>query len=139
MTLHYLLDTNIISEPVRPVPNANVMTKLIEAKSTVAIASIVWHEVLLGCYRMPDSKRRSAIEAYLQEEVKVKLPILPYTQEAAEWFAKERARLIPIGLTPSYADGQIAAIAKVNNLILVTRNVADYANFQDLAIENWFS
>lgn len=88
---------------------------------------------------MPDSKRRSAIEAYLQEEVKVKLPILPYTQEAAEWFAKEGARLIQIGLTPSYADGQIAAIAKVNNLILVTRNVADYANFQDLAIENWFS
>ena len=87
MTLHYLLDTNIISEPVRPVPNANVMTKLIEAKSTVAIASIVWQEVLLGCYRMPDSKRRSAIEAYLQEEVKVKFPILPYTQEAAEWFA----------------------------------------------------
>jgi hypothetical protein len=36
---------------------------------------------------MPDSKRRSAIEGYLQEEVKVKLPILPYTQEAAEWFA----------------------------------------------------
>ena len=139
MTLRYLLDTNIISEPVRPLPNANVMTKLIEAKSTVAIASIVWHEVLLGCYRMADSKRRRAIEAYLQEEVKVKLPILPYTQEAAEWFAKERARLIPLGLTPSYADGQIAAIAKVNNLILVTRNVADYANFQDLAIENWFS
>jgi len=139
MTLRYLLDTNIISEPIRPLPNANVMTQLIEAKSTVAIASIVWQEVLLGCYRMPDSKRRLAIEAYLQEEVKVKLPILPYTQEAAEWFAKERSRLIPIGLTPSYADGQIAAIAKVNNLILVTRNVADYANFQDLAIENWFS
>ncbi|MBD1812890.1 type II toxin-antitoxin system VapC family toxin [Microcoleus vaginatus DQ-U2] len=139
MTLRYLLDTNIISEPLRPLPNANVMTQLMEAKSTVAIASIVWQEVLLGCYRMPDSKRRRAIEAYLQEEVKVKLPILPYAQEAAEWFAKERARLIPIGLTPSYADGQIAAIAKVNNLILVTRNVADYANFQDLAIENWFS
>ena len=139
MTLRYLLDTNIISEPVRPLPNANVMAKLIEAKSTVAIASIVWQEVLLGCYRMSDSKRRRAIEAYLQEEVKLKLPILPYTQEAAEWFAKERARLIPIGLTPSYADGQIAAIAKVNNLILVTRNVADYANFQDLPIENWFS
>lgn len=139
MTLRYLLDTNIISEPVRPIPNANVMTKLIEAKSTVAIASVVWHEILLGCYRMPDSKRRRASEAYLEEEVKVKLPILPYTQEAAEWFARERARLIAIGQTPSYADGQIAAIAKVNNLILVTRNVADYANFQDLPIENWFS
>ncbi|MEG3936198.1 MULTISPECIES: hypothetical protein [unclassified Microcoleus] len=62
------------------------MAKLIEAKSTVAIASNVWHEVLLGCYRMPDSMRR-AIEAYLQEEVKRKLPILPYTKEVAEWFA----------------------------------------------------
>ncbi len=70
MTLRYLLDTNIISEPIRPLPNANVMTQLMEAKSTVAIASIVWQEVLLGCYRMPDSKRRRAIEAYLQEEVK---------------------------------------------------------------------
>lgn len=87
---------------------------------------------------MPDSNRRRAIEAYLQEEVKAKLPILPYTQEAAEWFAQERARLFSIGLTPSYVDGQIAAIAKVNNLILVTRNVSDYANFQDLPIENWF-
>jgi tRNA(fMet)-specific endonuclease VapC len=113
MTLRYLLDTNIISEPVRPLPNANVMTRLVEAKSTVAIASIVWHQV--------------------------KLPILPYTQEAAEWFAGERARLMVLGLTPSYVDGQIAAIAKVNNLILVTRNVADYANFQDLPIENWFA
>jgi tRNA(fMet)-specific endonuclease VapC len=139
MTLRYLLDTNIISEPVRPLPNANVMTRLVESKSTVAIASIVWHEVLLGCYRMPESNRRRAIEAYLQEEVKVKLPILPYTQEAAEWFAGERARLMVLGLTPSYVDGQIAAISKVNNLILVTRNVADYANFQDLQIENWFS
>jgi tRNA(fMet)-specific endonuclease VapC len=51
---------------------------------------------------MPDSKRRRAIEAYLQAEVKIKLPILPYTQEAAEWFAQERARLIPIGLIPIF-------------------------------------
>ncbi|MDY6783602.1 MAG: PIN domain-containing protein [Cyanobacteriota bacterium] len=100
MTLRYLLDTNIISEPLRPLPNANVIARLVEAKSTVAIASIVWHEVLLGCYRMPESNRRRAIAAYLQEEVKVKLPILPYTQEAAEWFAIERARLMAIGLIP---------------------------------------
>ncbi|MCX5963606.1 MAG: hypothetical protein NT070_10820 [Cyanobacteria bacterium] len=69
---------------------------------------------------MPESKRRSIIQVYLQEEVKARLPILPYTQESAEWFAAERARLIPLGLPPSYADGQIAAIAAVNNLILVT-------------------
>ena len=87
---------------------------------------------------MPESKRRTIIETYLQEEVKARLPILPYTQEAAEWFAVERARLIPLGLTPSHADGQIAAIAAVNNLILVTRNIFDYQNFMGLTIENWF-
>ena len=138
MNLYYLLDTNIISEAIRPQPNPNVMKQLLMARSMAAIGSVVWHEVLLVCYRMPESKRRIIIETYLQEEVKARLPILPYTQEAAEWFAVERARLIPLGLTPSYADGQIAAIAAANNLILVTRNIFDYQNFMGLTIENWF-
>lgn len=138
MSLRYLLDTNIISEAIRPTPNANVMQQLLLARSTAAIGSVVWHEVLVGCYRMPESRRRSIIEVYLQEEVKARLPILPYTQEAAEWFAVERARLIPLGLSPSYADGQIAAITAVNDLILVTRNVSDYQHFTGLTIENWF-
>lgn len=38
-----------------------------------------------------------------------------------------------------YVDGQIAAIAVVNNLILVTNNQADYADFQDIQLENWFT
>lgn len=138
MSLKYLLDTNIISEAIRPTPNPNVMQRLITHESSLAIASVVWHEALVGCYRMPESKRRQAIEAYLQTEVKAKLPILPYTQEAAEWFAHERSRLIQMGATPSYADGQIVAIAAVNHLILVTRNVSDYQYFQNVAIENWF-
>ncbi len=58
---------------------------------------------------------------------------------AAEWFAVERARLTSIGKTPAYADGQIAAIAQVNNLTLVTNNVADYTDFQNLNIENWLA
>ncbi len=130
MNLRYLLDTNIISEAIRPQPNANVMQQLLAARSTTAIGSIVWHEVLLGCHRMPESKRRRIIKVYLQEEVNARLPILPYTQESAEWFAVQRARLIPLGLTPSYADGQIAAIAAINNLILVTRNVSDYQHYE---------
>jgi tRNA(fMet)-specific endonuclease VapC len=41
------------------------------------------------------------------------------------------------GRQPAFVDGQIAAIAKVNQLILVTRNTADYEGFSDLQIENW--
>jgi tRNA(fMet)-specific endonuclease VapC len=114
MSLRYLLDTNIISEAIRPQPNANVMLRLLNARAAAAIGAIVWHEALLGCYRMPESKRRQTIEAYLQEEVKARLPILPFTQAAAEWFAEERARLILVGLTPPYADGQIAAMGTKN-------------------------
>jgi tRNA(fMet)-specific endonuclease VapC len=138
MNLKYLLDTNIISEAIRPIPNPNVIQSLITHQSSLAIGSVVWHEVLVGCYRMPESKRRQMIATYLETEIKAKLPILPYAQQAAEWFAQERARLTQMGCPPSYADGQIAAIAKVNDLILVTRNVSDYENFQNLKLENWF-
>ncbi len=64
--------------------------------------------------------------------------ILPYCDRAAEWFAIERARLTALGRTPSYPDGQIAAIARVNDLVLVTRNVSDFADFDGLTLENWF-
>ena len=46
--------------------------------------------------------------------------------------------LVKKGLTPAFADGQIAAIASTNNLILVTRNTSDFINFSDLLMENWF-
>ncbi len=63
--------------------------------------------------------------------------ILPYDERAAEWHAKERARLSLKGRTPSFVDGQIAAIAKVNGLVLVTRNTTDFKSFSKLVIENW--
>jgi tRNA(fMet)-specific endonuclease VapC len=66
------------------------------------------------------------------------LLILPYTTAAARWFATERSRLTKIGLSPSYPDGQIASIAAVNNLILVTRNVSDFIHFDGISVENWF-
>lgn len=105
----------------------------------MSTATIVWHELLFGLNRLPPSRRRQALERYLQEEVKAKLPFFPYNEAAAEWHAQERSRLVKLGKTPSFADSQIAAIAKVNQLILVTNNVSDYANFNDLPIENWFS
>ena len=66
------------------------------------------------------------------------LIILPFDQAAAEWFAKERARLQCQGLTCAYADGEIAAIAATQKLSLVTRNTQDFKNFQKLVLQNWF-
>jgi len=137
VSLKYLLDTNIVSEPLRPLPNPNILDFLKQYQDQVAIASPVWHELLFGCYRLPESARRTAIETYLNEVVVPSLPILSYDTQTAAWHAIERARLTSIGKTPPFVDGQIAAIAKVNNLTLVTINTADYAHFQDVEIENW--
>lgn len=57
MSLRFLLDTNILSEPLRPIPNPNVMEKLRQYENEIATATIVYHELLFGCYRLPESKK----------------------------------------------------------------------------------
>ncbi len=136
--LRFLLDTNILSEPLRPIPNPNVIEMLRRHENEIATATVVYHELLFGCYRLPESNKRQTIEKYLQEVVQPNIPLLPYDTNAARWHATERARLVAIGKTPSFADGQIAAISKVNGLILVTNNLSDYGDFIELQVENWF-
>lgn len=139
MALKYLLDTNIVSEPVRKVPNPKVMKRLEATGGELAIAATSWHELLFGVLRLDKSPRRTALEQYLLGTIQQAIPVLSYDVEAATWFSQEHARLASQGLTPSYPDGQIAAVAAVNDLILVTRNVNDFAQFSGLQVENWFS
>ena len=65
------------------------------------------------------------------------LPILEYDHRAASWYALERARLVAAGRTLPFVDGQIAAIAGVNDLILVTSNRSDFRGFKGLQVRNW--
>jgi tRNA(fMet)-specific endonuclease VapC len=103
----------------------------------ITTATIVWHEMWFGCARLEASAKRRAIEDYLRAVIWPSMPILPYDESAAEWHAMERARLTLLGKTPAFADGQIAAIARTNDLILVTRNVKDFALFEGLQIQDW--
>lgn len=137
MTLQYLLDTTIVSEPVSKTPDLGVLERLEARGSECAIAAPVWHELTYGCRRLPKGKRQVALEAYLQEVVRRSFPILPYDDLAATWHGEERARLEALGRPAPYVDGQIAAIAKVNGLMLVTANSKDFAGFRDLKIQDW--
>ncbi len=137
MSLKYLLDTNIISELMRPAPNPIVLNKVDLYKEETATASTVVHELLYGGLRLPESKRRKAFLDYINNSV-LNLPILGYDSRSAQCHAQERARLSRIGKTLAFADGQIASIASSNDLILVTNNVADFQYFENLKIENWF-
>ena len=137
MSVKFLLDTNVVSEPLRPVPVPAIMRRLRRHEGETAIASIVWHELQFGCGRLPKSRRRTAIERYLEEVVLASFPILDYDRSAAEWHARERSRLAAVGKTPPFIDGQIAAIASVHELMLVTANKADYREFKGLRVQSW--
>lgn len=139
MTIHYLLDTNVLSEPLRPRPNNSVLDMLKKTREECATAAIVWHELLTGCERLPKSARRKALESYLFEVVAASMLILPYDSDAAAWHAVERARLMNAGKTAPFADGQIAAIASTNSLTLVTFNTVDYKSFKGLLLADWRS
>ena len=137
MSLKYLLDTNIISDSMRPIPNPKVEDKLRINQLEVCTATVVIHELLYGCLRLPKSKKRSFFEEYLND-LMLKLPLLNYDLKSAQYHAQERARLSKIGKSPAFVDGQIASIAFTNNLTLVTNNIDDFQDFQGLVIDNWF-
>jgi tRNA(fMet)-specific endonuclease VapC len=139
VTLGYLLDTNIVSEALRPIPDARLLAHLREHETEIAIASVVWHELWYGCHQLAPSAKRSVIETYLRDVVHSTMPILPYEERAAAWHAEERARLAYIGKPPPFVDGQIAAVAVTNGLALVTFNTDDYTMFRGLRLEDWRS
>jgi tRNA(fMet)-specific endonuclease VapC len=135
--LKYLLDTNVLSEAVKADPNRKVMAMLERHQDEIATAAPVWHELLFGCLRLPVSRKREMIEAYLENVVLQNMDILPYDERSAEWHAQQRAKLSMQGKVPSFVDGQIAAIAWVNDMVLVTRNTHDFKLFEDLSVLNW--
>lgn len=135
--MKYLVDTNVLSECVKTRPNESVFSKLEKYKDDIVTAAPVWHELQYGCRRLPRSRKRTIIEAFLNDVVRRNILILPYDTHAAQWHAQERVRLSSKGKMPPFVDGQIAAIAKVNALVLVSRNVEDYRLFPGLKTENW--
>lgn len=105
----------------------------------IATAAPVWHELVFCARRLPESHKRRALERYLDEVVRVSMPILAYDTVAAGWHANERARLSALGRTPPFIDEQIAAISRTNDLVLVTANVNDFRDFVELEVEDWRS
>jgi predicted nucleic acid-binding protein len=124
-----LLDTNILSELMRPAPAIAVERWLAgQPVASVFISAITEAELRYGLALMPSGKRRSAlaaeIEGLLGEDFIGR--ILPFDSPAAAAFASVAAERRQAGLPISQADAQIAAIARSRGAILATRNVSDF-------------
>lgn len=136
----YLLDTNIISEPTKPMPNENVLQKLADNLDYSCISSVTWAEVLSGIKSLPDGKRKDSLFDYYIESVQKQYEILSFDASAANIYSDLYERLKTKVLPAQRFDLMIASLAISNNLILVTRNVSDFkdiAENSNLMIENW--
>lgn len=137
-TSSWLLDTNTLSEAMKPLPNAQVMQNLAQFSQQIAMPALVWHELRYGWLRMPASKRKDAIGHYLHDVLSV-FPIVAYDENAAKIHAQLRVDNDLKGKTLPFVDGQIAAIAIAQGLTLVTRNLKDFESIDGLRVLNWFS
>ena len=138
---HYLLDSNIVSEIIKPLPDFNVIKKLVEHSSDCAIGSPSWHELLFGMYKMSDGMNKKSLEKFLVDDVMENFKVLTYTKRSAEIHADIRAKTEKIGKPAPFADSLIASIALANHMVLVTRNTKHFEAIQEvseLEIENWF-
>jgi tRNA(fMet)-specific endonuclease VapC len=137
-TYSWLLDTNTLSEAMKPSPNAQVLQNLAQFSQQIAMPALVWHELRYGWLRMPSSKRKDAIGHYLHDVLSV-FPIIAYDENAAKIHAQLCVENDIKGITLPFVDGQIAAIAMAQGLTLVTRNLKDFENIDGLRVLNWFS
>ncbi|MCA1834000.1 MAG: type II toxin-antitoxin system VapC family toxin, partial [Actinobacteria bacterium] len=127
----------IISAPVAKVPNAALVRRIERHSHEAAIAAPVWHELVYGVGRLPRGRRREALTRYVEDVVGSSFEILAYDEMAATWHGQERARLEKLGITTPFIDGQIGAIARMNELVLVTANSKDFVAFGGLRVEDW--
>ena len=127
----------VVSSPISKNPNSKIVARLERHGDECAIAAPVWHELTYGCQKLPRGKRRTALETYLRDVLLSTFPILPYDEVAAAWHARERARLEKLGRPAPYTDAQIAAVAHVHGLVLVTVNTRDFARYKELKVEDW--
>jgi toxin FitB len=136
----FLLDTNIPSETLRPVPNAKVAAWLEGQNKEVQFVSVVTiGELRRGITLLAQGARR----AQLEEFIKVTVPlwfagrVLPVTQAIAERWGVLDGRRQAVGQPLSVADGMIAATALEHGLTLVTRNTKDYDGLGVALINPW--
>ena len=137
MTLRYLLDTSTLSAVIAQKPNANVVRRLTRKEAECAVPAPVWTELVCGYESLPPGKRRKVVEAFLRDVVLELFPVLPYDRDAAAWHGLERARQERSERTATLVSGQIAAIAAVHGLVVVTAHPADFSEFSELSVEDW--
>lgn len=134
-----LLDTNIVSEAMKPEPNPSVLAWLDEqAAETLYLSSVTIAELLFGIGALPTGKRKDRLAAALDGTLELfEGRILPFDTQAARCYAELAVRARAAGLGFPTPDGYIAAIAAANKFAVASRDTSAFAAAQLPVIDPW--
>lgn len=135
-----VLDTNVISEALRPSPAETVLEWLAAQEPlSVFTTTVTLAEILYGLEALPAGKRRirlsAAIETVFTEEFRDR--ILPFDEDAARVFPKIVAGRDALGRPISQFDAMIASVTRSRRAALATRNTGDFEHCGLRVINPW--
>lgn len=138
--MKFLLDTNVISEPLKPQPDANVIHWLASVdEDRLFISVITLAELRGGIERLATGGRRKRLEEWLKNELPLRFEtrILSIDAIIADACGRTVARCLDLGRPIEAMDAFIAATAEVYNLTLVTRDVSDFQPAVKALLNPW--
>jgi predicted nucleic acid-binding protein len=127
--VNFLLDTNVISETMKPRPNLGLLGWLAEADEDRTFLSVVTlMELRYGVERLAAGRKRKRLEEWLDHDLPIRFEsrILTIDARVADASGKLVARSESLGRPIETRDAMIAATAEIHGLTLVTRNVSDF-------------
>ena len=134
-----LLDTNVLSELMRPKPAADVLDWFeLQQGASFFVCAITRAEILLGIGLLPAGKRRDSLAASAEQMFAEEFVgrCLPFDEASATEYAVLVAARIRQGHSISTEDAQIAAVALAHGLALATRNGKDFKGIEGLIVLN---
>ena len=136
----FLLDTNIVSELVKPKPEANV-TEWVENtdESLLYLSVLTLGEIRRGIAALPQSRRRATLEAWLDKDLRARFEgrILVIDQEVADRWGLLTSAARNSGIVLPVIDGLLAATALEHNLTLVTRDTGQIPSMGVAVFNPW--
>ena len=136
----FLLDTNIISELIKPKPDAKLTEWVASADEDLLYLSVLtMGEIRKGIVAMEQGRRRLALRSWLETDLKPRFSgrVLPIDEATADHWGAITGRAAAQGITVPVVDGLLAATALQHNLTLVTRNTKNFTGTSVSAFNPW--
>lgn len=125
----YLLDTNVVSELVKAVPDRRVLAWVAaQSASDLHLSAVALGEIVRGVAKLKSGRRRDSLMRWVEHDLQAQFEgrILAFDQGAAVIWGRLMGEADRAGRPLASADAQIAATAIRHGLVVATRNVADY-------------